>query len=366
MAYDQATGTVIFLSSKTGQTWSWDGTNWAPLSPVDNPPTRGDGAMAYDYATQQIVLFGGVSGNGYLDDTWTWNGENWTEQTPATSPSARGYTEEEMAYDSNLGELVLFGGHTSSGVLNDTWVWDGSTWSELPPAASPPARHAASMAFDPSSGQLLLFGGTGDAFFNDTWTLTPTSPSTAPLNRYVDQSDSSVHWAAANAAEVPSVFTEEGTIGDLLPYPGPGLLALYSCKDGGDGNYLSIDQTGSCEAGTQPGLATSNLGIEGYVYASQQSGAVELYRCFRPSPFDHLETTVPPVTINGVQRCGEDPTDYAYEGILGWMAATTAAPPAATPEAPSVLLLALAAGTLLGGGLWLSARKRRRPVHSGT
>ena len=128
--------------------------------------------------------------------------------------------------------------------------------------------------------------------------------------------------------------------------------------DGGDGNYLSTDQTGHCEADSQPGLVTHSLGIEGYIYASEpsRSDAIQLYRCFRPSPFDHLATTVPPVTVNGQQRCGEDPTDYAYEGSLGWIVA--AAPAASTPEAPFVLALPLAILGIIGGVLWI--RKRRR------
>ena len=34
-------------------------------------------SMAYDPATGQLVLFGGYDG-GFLDDTWTWNGTTWT------------------------------------------------------------------------------------------------------------------------------------------------------------------------------------------------------------------------------------------------------------------------------------------------
>jgi MYXO-CTERM domain-containing protein len=184
------------------------------------------------------------------------------------------------------------------------------------------------------------------------------------LNRYFDVSDSSVHWTTTNSSQVPAGFTEEGSLGDIYPNPGPGLIALYSCRDGGDGNYLSIDQTGSCEGDTQPTLVTHSLGIDGYVYASQPTDgttAVQLYRCFRPSPFDHFATTVPPVTVNGQQRCGEDPTDYAFEGSLGWI--IPAQPGSATPEVPVAIILPLVALALLGGALW---RRRRQTVAPST
>jgi hypothetical protein len=63
-------------------------------------------------------LFGGANdAGGVLDDTWewdgkaktwTWKGGNWIQQFPAAAPSAR--TLQMMAYDLNLGEVVLFGG----------------------------------------------------------------------------------------------------------------------------------------------------------------------------------------------------------------------------------------------------------------
>ena len=61
----------------------------------------------------------------------------WTAQTPAASPSGR--FGASMAYDSATGDVVLFGGQDSgSGYLNDTWTWNGTTWNEQSPAASPP------------------------------------------------------------------------------------------------------------------------------------------------------------------------------------------------------------------------------------
>ena len=36
-----------------------------------------------------------------------------------------------MAYDAATGTVVLFGGRASDGlVFNDTWVWDGATWTK--------------------------------------------------------------------------------------------------------------------------------------------------------------------------------------------------------------------------------------------
>jgi hypothetical protein len=112
---------------------------------------------------------------------------NWTQLTPAASPPARAYAS--MAYDPGTRQLVLFGGY-DGGFLDDTWTWNGSTWTQLTPATSPPARDSASMAYDPGTGQLVLFGGwDGNNIYNDTWTWngstwTQLSPATsAPVRQ---------------------------------------------------------------------------------------------------------------------------------------------------------------------------------------
>ena len=73
-----------------------------------------------------------------------------------------------MAYDSARGVTVLFGGASLSGVFSDTWEWDGTSWTQLSPAASPPARDAHAMA-TLGSKVVLFGGGNGTTAVNDTW-----------------------------------------------------------------------------------------------------------------------------------------------------------------------------------------------------
>jgi hypothetical protein len=196
MAYDPATGQLVLFGgahpeSTFGDTWTWNGTTWTQLFPATSPSPRFGASMAYDPATGQLVLFGGfvVRGSVPFADTWTWNGTTWTQLSPVTSPSPR--FDASMAYDPATGQMVLFGGGSSSGALGDTWIWNGTTWTQLSPATSPSARDLASMAYDPATGQLVLFGGgsSSDVPFGDTWTWngatwTQLSPTTSPLARY--------------------------------------------------------------------------------------------------------------------------------------------------------------------------------------
>jgi len=113
-----------------------------------------------------MVLFGGFCN---VSDTWIFNGTTWTQLSPATSPPAR--DQAPMAYNPATGDMVLFGGYGNSGYLSDTWTFDGTTWTQLSPATSPSSRCGA-MAYDPATGDMVLFGGYGNSgYLSDTWTF---------------------------------------------------------------------------------------------------------------------------------------------------------------------------------------------------
>jgi hypothetical protein len=137
--------------------------------------------MDYDSSMKDLVLFGGAGFvEPILDDTWIFNGRNWQQLSPSSSPPA--LSNSSMAYDPSSRESILFGGATTgnSGFITTaaaTWGFTGSTWREIQPTTSPPARGSASMAYDPAISGIILFGGGASAgsvgqqvLLNDTWT----------------------------------------------------------------------------------------------------------------------------------------------------------------------------------------------------
>ena len=100
--------------------------NWVEPSLSQAPPPRCCMGMAYDFATQSIVIFGGFTNPTTLGDTWTLQ-RGWTQSSPATSPSPR--YSPAMAWDGTAGNVVLFGGDDVVTGLQfaDTWTWDGTT-----------------------------------------------------------------------------------------------------------------------------------------------------------------------------------------------------------------------------------------------
>jgi hypothetical protein len=218
MAYDAGTGQlVLFGGCGFGDTWTWGYpssavSDWTDQSPSTSPTARADASMAYDPGTGQLVLFGGNGGSGVLADTWTWNGSDWAEQSPATSPPAR--SDASMAYDPGTGQLVLFGGNDGSGVLADTWTWNGSDWAEQSPATSAASRSDASMAYDPGTGQLVLFGGNDGegGIEGDTWSFSLvkasqsiTFSSSTPSSVMYSRSNNQTYVVSASASSGLSV-----------------------------------------------------------------------------------------------------------------------------------------------------------------
>jgi hypothetical protein len=183
MTFDASRGRVILVGGETlnpgaprgflSDVWEWDGTSWS-LARVTSPSSRIGESIAFHEgptpATRHSIMFGGrigpFSSNVVIGDTWLWDGTTWTQPTLATAPSARAYSD--MAYDVPRGETVLFGGWTPS-TLGDTWVWDGSAWSQRSPATSPSARQGHGMTFHPGLGQVLMFGGYDGSAKNDLW-----------------------------------------------------------------------------------------------------------------------------------------------------------------------------------------------------
>jgi hypothetical protein len=193
MAFDSSRNETVLFGGWSGpgggdmqDTWTWNGTSWTPESPASKPAKRQLISMAYDSNRGVTVLFGGTTGG---NETWEWNGSNWVQQFPASSPLSR--FSHAMAYDSNREVTVLFGGYRAGTYYQDTWEWNGSTWAECASGAvtKPDVKRDHAMAYDSVRGVTVLFGGyNGGVLTNDTWewdgaNWVPKSPIAKPSIR---------------------------------------------------------------------------------------------------------------------------------------------------------------------------------------
>jgi hypothetical protein len=177
LCYDQRSGSCVMFGGMAGflptnYTYEWSDGKWRILSTQNPPPPRFDHSLVYDNLRQQMILFGGRTLGSTLQDTWLWNGASWS--LAATSgPSAR--SGHGMAFDSRRGRGVLFGGGifqgTQAGLSNsDTWEWDGSTWLRVATTVSPPRRASFAMAYDERRGlAVIVSGNAGQTVLQDCW-----------------------------------------------------------------------------------------------------------------------------------------------------------------------------------------------------
>ncbi len=217
-----------------------------------SPPERTGAAVATDVARGRVVLFGGSAGDGslesYYSDTWEWNGTGWTSITTSNGPVAR--KGQAAVFDAARGKTLLFGGTnviyqrgasfydpaarlTSGGDFNDTWEWDGTTWTEVTPAESPSVRWGHAMAYDAARGRVLLFGGC----------LAEGEASTSGVN-CMSTSDETWEWRGDDWTSLTPAHAPAVRYGALMAYdPGRDRTVLF----GGSTQTETCPDVGSCQ-----------------------------------------------------------------------------------------------------------------------
>jgi hypothetical protein len=133
--------------------------------------------MAFDEQRGVLVLFGGDSGNGLLNDTWEWDGVTWTQRYSSDGmggPTPRGV--HLLYYDPNLQKIVVAGGYGGQDenkkniFFTDTWSWDGRNWAMIDGGEDSPFLASASAAYDPSTKTVMAMNFDGMlAWSQDHW-----------------------------------------------------------------------------------------------------------------------------------------------------------------------------------------------------
>ena len=178
MAFDAARN-VILLFGGMGMhhdSWTWSGADWTQVED-SGPAGRYGHALAFDAARGRVILFGGATTlTTLVNDTWAWDGNAWT-QVEDTGPAPRRHAA--LAWDGPRQRLILFGGEAAPGsAFADTWAWDGNMWTQIEDVGPPAAIGAAMCAGETG---LVLFGGISGpdgggarTVFDDSWVFDGT------------------------------------------------------------------------------------------------------------------------------------------------------------------------------------------------
>lgn len=189
MVYDFARGVfVTYGSLATGffggpsvdATWEYDpiGNAWTQVFPVTTPGGLGLYGMSYDLVRSRVVLYGGLPNSFFpidAGDTWEFDGTDWALITTAASPGP--LERPGMCFHNGIAKTVLFGGiDVQIGGTDTTWLFDGTNWTAATvTGVKPSARTGCALAYD-SDRQVCVMTGGQDAVtnlaLNDTWELT--------------------------------------------------------------------------------------------------------------------------------------------------------------------------------------------------
>jgi len=140
------------------------------------PPHRSRAAAVYDPQGHRLVVFGGTSPLGNLNDVWALDLRTleWAELTPPTDgPTPQPRLTPSAVYDPGGQRMLMWSGQGDEGFFNDLWAFDlqQGVWAELRPAGEEPnKRYGTASALDPASGSMAIFAGfTDEGRFGDTW-----------------------------------------------------------------------------------------------------------------------------------------------------------------------------------------------------
>lgn len=175
VAYDSArqrmvvTGGYTVTRSFLRDTWEWDGQSatWL-LRDEGGLPALSGSAMTYHAASARTLLFGGYAPAlaQYTDDTWHWDGQSWSK-LEGLDPSPEPTAFVALGSDTARGKLLLFDGIEGSA----TWEWDGVRWTDRSLRARPTPRFYPNIAYDEARKRLIVHGGfgAGNVARGDTW-----------------------------------------------------------------------------------------------------------------------------------------------------------------------------------------------------
>ena len=172
-----------------GDTRAYDITTsaWIDLTPSGtNPEVRCLHTASYDVLRHRMIIYAGQH-SGPLDDIWAFDltSKTWANLTPASRPSGRIFPSSIYAN----GRIIVFGGQTSNGSVNELWSFNpaDTTWTMMNASGTIPGRRNSHAAIGlPKQQVMILFGGIGDSTYNDVWKLSdiPTDagePYSAPV-----------------------------------------------------------------------------------------------------------------------------------------------------------------------------------------
>lgn len=307
MAYDEVRHETVLAggtrSSTTldPSTWIWDGSAWTARTVATQMTPENDRVMIFDPDHAEVVAFGGSHPNPsntsmtvYANETWTWNGTTWTNENPAQSPSPR--DRAAAAYDRANHQLVLFGGFTAAGWSVETWIWDGTTWT-VKTGAAPTSLvpNQPKMSWDPARRKVVLF--TSDALQAWEWDAAAGQWLAVATSQGVDLLRGSVVYPGFDGAGIDLA----GGNYNISDVQGPSWELRWSGSAPHDDCRIGTDDDGDGRAGCE----------------DPDCWAICTPSCAPGDPCDTAAPRCGDATCDGFETCRSCATDCACGNVCG-------------------------------------------------
>ncbi|MDH5684727.1 MAG: hypothetical protein OEZ20_09710 [candidate division WOR-3 bacterium] len=158
---------------------SIQGYMWHKLPVSGTPPApRCDHSAVYDSRNQRMIVFGGWTAGGFVNDVWALNltigQESWVRLNPSGTPPVPRY-DAYTIYHPRRNSLIIFGGTGHYTRYGDVWELklDRMVWQEITVSGNKPAaRGGGGEMFDRTNNRMIIFGGSClDYAYNEVWAL---------------------------------------------------------------------------------------------------------------------------------------------------------------------------------------------------
>ncbi len=167
-------------SGNLNDIWSLDlNTNaWSLIPTVSTqiPLPRSTHISMFDSLENQLLIWSG-QGNSLYNDVWAFNlsDSTWLELFPDGNVSGAPLKRYGVAsvFDPFLRNIISFAGFTTSGRFDDTWSFnvDNQNWINQTNLLFPIKRCLTSQSFAPDRREMIVFGGQSTGNLNDIWSL---------------------------------------------------------------------------------------------------------------------------------------------------------------------------------------------------
>ena len=169
--------------------WEWDGSaqTWTQrqiTTAAERALRRRDG-LGQPAQRAPCCSAASTRPTGRRQDTWEWNGTTWTDRTPAgTKPTARHSATDDLRLRSagRPSSTAATPGRAATGGtwVDETWEWDGAagTWTKITATALTSTQWGSgytTLVYDAGTNKIVLFYSYSNGY---TWVYTPGASDT--------------------------------------------------------------------------------------------------------------------------------------------------------------------------------------------